>query len=135
MSVDVVDISRRCGSVIKGQLEAPCLVLHVGLCYVHPIDVSAIAYKLGVDLCPSVYGILQFFKDEYSGPLSYDKAVTVQVEGPARLLRFAVPSRERSHLVESGDGDGENIRVTAPRYHGIRLPVLNQSEGIAYTMA
>ena len=47
---------------------------------------AAVADNFAIDVRPTTTGMLQFFQDKRTGPLSHDKTVTFTVKGAAGLL-------------------------------------------------
>lgn len=125
-----------------------------GLSDVVSISRKPKAYEFGVDLRSTIPSMIEFLENERGTAFAHDEAITLNVEGSARLFGSIVSRRERLHGIEPADrhrtdhgfrtASDDHVRETAFDEHrrvddrvvarcaGARRCVIRPFEAVAY---
>src|SRR5579875_2365952 len=88
MSVDISDVGAIESAVLQSAFDASDGAAPVGMTVgdTKSIGCRSIAGHLGENLRAATLGVFQLLDNEHGGPFAENEAITVQIEGPRRLL-------------------------------------------------
>ena len=94
------------------------------------VAVVAVAHQFCIDLCPTGFGVFQFFQDQDPSPFPHDKAAALLIERTGSFFRRIIFPGQGFHVVEPGHRNGRNGSFRPAGQHHIRISVLDGPECI-----
>mmetsp|Transcript_57048 Transcript_57048/g.99736 ORF Transcript_57048/g.99736 Transcript_57048/m.99736 type:complete len:242 (+) Transcript_57048:529-1254(+) len=136
MCIDVIDVLDCHASLTQGLLHGPASTLSTRGRYVVSITGVANSSHLSVDLGSAFLCVLKLFQNQNTCAFSHDEATASLVKRPRGLGRLIIAvCRQSPHLIETGNGQRLDGRLSPAGNHHVRITILDESICIANAMS